>query len=130
MADNGVKVPRLSLLWGGSCSFRGLRRHTSGSAWEMAFSSMNGWQARYINFQSGDRVCFQYGCQVEGGSLSAELIAPDGRTVLTWRDNAAETTNLTPAVQGKHTVRVTADHASGGFQLHLLPIDDQPIDRV
>jgi hypothetical protein len=83
---------------------------------------MNGWERRSIKFAAGDQVRFQYQAHVESGSLRAELIAPDGAAVLHWGAEPAEAAVFTASLPGKYGVQVTADHASGGYRLELLPV--------
>ena len=119
-ADGHKKTPRFSLGRAGSCSSRRLRRHTSRKVWEASFASMNGWESRSIKFEVGDQALFQFQSHIESGSLLVELAAPDGTTVVRWGDKPSETTAFTASAAGRHRVRVTADHASGGYRLELL----------
>ena len=120
MVNDRKKTPRFSLGRAGACSTRRLVRHTSRTVWEASFSSMNGWERRSIKFEAGDQVRFQFQSHIESGLLSMELIAPDGSAVLRWGEEPSETTAFTASLEGKYQVRVTADHASGGYRLELL----------
>lgn len=117
MADH-KKAPRFGGR-SGSCSMTHARRHMSHTVWEASFASMNGWERRPITFEAGDRVRFEYGSHVEIGSLSMELIAPNGTTAVHWGEKSSETTEFEASLTGRYTVRVTADHAAGGYRLEL-----------
>ena len=119
-AGGRKKTPRFSFYRAGSCSSRRLRRHTSRKVWEASFASMNGWESRSINFEVGDQALFQFQSHIESGSLLVELAAPDGTTAVRWGGKPSETTAFTASVAGRYRVRVTADHASGGYRLELL----------
>ena len=114
-------VPRFSRGPNGRCSMRHLRRHVSRTIWESSFSSMHGFEQVSTKLEAGARARFQFESHVESGTLAMELLAPDSTTVVRVDGGAAETYALTATLPGRYSARVTADHASGGFRLQLLP---------
>jgi hypothetical protein len=114
-------VPRFSGGPNGRCSMRHLRRHVSRTVWDSSFASMNGYEQVSTKMGTGDRARFQFESHVESGSLWMELVAPDGTTLTRLEAGVAETYALTATLPGRYYVRVTADHAAGGFKLQLLP---------
>ena len=114
-------VPRFSSGPNGRCSMRHLRRHVSRTVWESAFSSMNGFEQVSTKLEAGARARFQFESHVESGMLAMELLAPDGTTIVSFGGGAADTYALTAPLPGRYSVRVTADHAAGGFRIELLP---------
>jgi hypothetical protein len=99
----------------------------SGNDWEVSFSSMNGWTRRTIRFQPGDRIRFRYQAHADTGSLTAELLAPDGSMAIVWGAASPEMTDFTATVPGKYSVRVSAEHAVGGFRVEILPGEPQTV---
>lgn len=121
MFGSKKSTPRFSSGPSGRCSMRHLRRHVSRTAWDSSFSSMNGWEMVSTKLEAGDQARFQYESRVQSGSLVMELLGPDGAVVHRFGDEQSETYTLTAYLPGRYSARVTADHASGGFRLELLP---------
>lgn len=119
MANPDKATPRFSFGSAGSGTRTNLRRRMSPTVMEASFSSMNGWEKRSMTLQQGDRVQFHCQCRLESGSLLLELLAPDGTTSLRWGNTPSETIQFTAPVAGKYAVRVTADHARGGYRLEV-----------
>ena len=95
------------------------RQNVTPRAIEISFSRMNGWERRAIHFKAGDTVKFHFECRLESGSLSVDLLAPDGSTLIHWGDTPTATSDFTAAAEGKYVVRATADHAAGAYRLEM-----------
>jgi hypothetical protein len=115
------KAPGFSRGPNGRCAYRHLRRHVSRHVWDSSFSSMNGWEQVSMKLAAGDQVRFRYEGRAQSGLLWMEWIAPDGTVVFRRSDEPSEVHTLTANLAGRYCARVTADHASGGFRLEILP---------
>ncbi len=114
----GDKGPRMGGRRG-SYSSRNYHERMSGHVWAVSFSSMNGWQRRTMKLQQGDQVRFSYEAHAETGSITTQLLAPDGSAALTWGPGSPPVTDFTATLTGKYSLRVTLDHAAGGFRIEL-----------
>jgi len=119
MADPSKDPPRFSMAVTNSGVFSRHRHRVTPTGIEVTFGRINGWERRAIHFRAGDTVRFHYQGHLESGSLSVELLAPDGSTVIRWEGTTDLTNDFTAATEGKYILRTTGDHASGGYRLEM-----------
>ena len=91
----------------------------SGSQMEYTFTRFDGLEKKSLPLSQGEVLIVDYIIELEGGSITIQLVNPDQRVVWqeTFSEDAASEAEILLELDGIYQLSVIGENARGGFHL-------------